>query len=240
MAEEAVEEKKVLIVDDQRFIQKFADEFFKRLKFNVNLASNGYEGLKLALASKPDLILLDIVMPRFDGLKTLQVLKANNFTKDIPVIVMTAYSDRINVMSAIKLGAVAVLTKPLTEEVIYDKMRKVFGDGFVRSIIPRDPEEKKNPFGVNEEEYSSLVRGMVEEFLQYFTEQVTELEQAVHNRNVDVIRRITHNIRGTGGSFGYDEATTLAVQLNEVVHASSINWKDAEELLLRLKNRLKK
>lgn len=234
------DEKVVLVIDDQKIIQKFAEEFFKRLKFVVHLASDGYEGLKLAISFRPDLILLDIMMPRFDGLKTLQVLKSNGFTKEIPVIVMTAYSDRINVMSAVKLGAAAVLTKPLTEEGIYEKMRNVFGEGYVRAMVPHDPEEKENPFGVKEEEYSSLVRGMVEVFLQYFTEQVTELEQAVRDRNVEIIRKITHNIRGTGGSFGYDEATTLAVQLNEVVHASSINWSDAEELLIRLKNRLKK
>ncbi|MGO9482904.1 MAG: response regulator [Candidatus Kryptoniota bacterium] len=234
------ERKTVLVIDDQKIVLKFTEEFFRRLNFDVHLASDGYEGLKIALSSVPDLILLDIMMPRLDGFKTLQVLKSNELTKNIPAIVMTGYSDRINVLSAGKLGAFAVITKPLTEEILFEKLRELFGERFVQSIIPQDPKEMENPFGVNQEEYDSLVRGMVEEFLKYYSEQVAELEQAIHEKDIDAIRKITHAIKGTGGSFGYDEATTLAVQLNEVVHASSINWNEAEELLVRLKNRLQK
>jgi len=234
------ESKSVLVIDDAKIIQRFVEEFFRRLRFNVLIASDGYEGLKLALSSTPDLIMLDIMMPRLDGIKTLQVIKSNDLTKNIPVIVMTAYSDRINIVSAAKLGAAAVITKPLTEEILFEKLRGVFGEKFVQAAIPRDPKEKENPFGVNEDEYADAVRGMIEEFVKFYTEQVGELEVAVHGKDIDTIRKITHNIRGTGGSFGYDEATTLATQLNELVHMSTINWDEAEELLIRLKNRLQR
>lgn len=232
--------KTVLIVDDAKIVQRFAEEFFKRLKFNVHVAPDGYDGLKMALSSKPDLILLDIMMPRLDGFKTLQVIKSNELTKDVPVIVMTAYSERINVVSAAKLGASSVITKPLTEEILFEKLREIFGEEFVSSIIPKDPQSKENPFGVNEVEYDDFVRAMVEEFLKYYREQVAELEDAVNSQDVDTIRKITHNIKGTGGAFGYDEATTLATRLNDVVHASTVNWGEARELLVQLKNRLGK
>ncbi len=230
----------VLVIDDAKIVQRFAEEFFKRLKFDVYVESDGYEGVKLALASKPDLILLDIMMPRLDGFKTLQVIKSNDLTKNIPVVVMTAYSDRINIVSAAKLGAIAVITKPLTEEILFGKLRQIFGEKFVQSVIPQDPKSKENPFGVNEQEYGDAVRGMVEEFVKYYREQVDDLERAIYGKDIDTIRRITHNIRGTGGSFGYDDATTLATRLNEVVHSSSVNWQEAEELLVQLKNRMKR
>jgi CheY-like chemotaxis protein/HPt (histidine-containing phosphotransfer) domain-containing protein len=232
--------KDVLIIDDQRITLKFAEDFFKRLKFKVRCALNGYEGLKLVFNSLPDLILLDLMMPHLDGFKTLQLLKLNSATKDIPVIVMTAYTDRINVLSAVKMGASAILTKPLTEEILLEKLRDIFGDKFIQSIIPRDPKEKENPFGVNEEEYSSRVRELVEEFVEYYAEQIKELESGVRKKDVDKIRKITHNILGTSGSFGYDEAATLAAELNEMVHSTSINWDEAERLLLRLKNGIRK
>lgn len=232
--------KTVLVIDDDKMVQRYAEEFFKRLKFNFFAASDGYEGLKLALSSKPDLILLDIMMPRLDGFKTLQVIKSNELTKDIPVVVMTAYSDMIDVVSAGRFGAAAVITKPLTEETFFEKLRQVFGEKFVRSVVPRDPKETENPFGVKADEYNDFVRGMVEEFLKYYSEQITQLEQAVREKNVEVIRRITHNIRGTGGSFGHGEAATLAIKLNEAVHSSPINWREAEELLIILKNKLQK
>jgi CheY-like chemotaxis protein len=238
MAEPA--RKTILVIDDDKMVQRYAEEFFRRLKFNFYAASDGYEGLKLALSLKPDLILLDIMMPRLDGFKTLQVIKSNELTKEIPVVVMTAYSDRINVVSAGKLGAVAVITKPLTEEIFLGKLRQVFGDRFVQSVIPRDPKRTENPFGVKEDEYNDFVRGMVEEFLRYYSGQVTELERAVHEKNVDAVRRVTHSIRGTGGSFGYGETAALAVRLNEMVHTSPIDWSEAEELLIMLKNKLQR
>ena len=233
-------QKAVLVVDDAKIVQRFAEDFFRRLKLKVFVASDGYEGLQVAISSKPDLILLDLMMPRLDGFKTLQVMKSNELTKNIPVVVMTAYSDRINVVSAGKLGAEAVITKPLTEEVLLHKLRQVFGEKFVRSVIQTDPKAKENPFGVNEDEYSDVVSNMVAEFVRYFGEQVDELERAIRKEDVDTIRKITHNISGTGGSFGYDEATTLATRLNETVHASPVNWREAEDILFQLKNRLKR
>ncbi len=231
-------QKTILVIDDDKMVQRYAEEFFKRLKFVFYAASDGYEGLKVALSARPDLILLDIMMPRLDGLKTLQVIKSNDATKNIPVVVMTAYSDRINVVSAGKLGAVAVITKPVTEEVFFEKLRQIFGEKFVRSVIPRDPRKTENPFGIKEDEYSEFVRGMVEEFLKYTSEQVALLEKAVNDRDIDSIRRITHIIRGTGGSFGHGEVSTLALRLNEVVHASPVNWTEAGELLVMLKEKL--
>lgn len=232
--------KTILIIDDTKFVQRFAEDVFRRLDIGVLLASDGYEGLQAAISSRPDLIFLDLMMPRLDGFKTLQVIKSNEITKNIPVIVMTAYSDRINVVSAGKLGAVAVITKPLTEEVLHQKLAQIFGDRFVERAIMRDPKAKENPFGVGEDEYSDVVRNMVEDFVRYFGKQVDRLESAVHDRDAVTIRDITHDIRGTGGSFGYDEATTLATRLNETVNASPVNWGEAEELLIQLKNRLKR
>jgi len=235
----SVAARTVLIVDDTKIVQRFLEDFFRRLKFNVCVASDGIEGIRLALAAKPDVIFLDLMMPRLDGLKTLQVIKSNDSTRNVPVIVVTGYSDRINVVSAAKLGAVSVLTKPITEEMLFLKLRELYGEEFVQSVIPRDPKAKENPFGVKEDEYRDFVRSMVEEFMKFYSEQVTELETAIHSRDMETIRKITHNIRGTGGSFGFDDATTLATKLNELMHVSSVDWEEAEHILVQLKNRLK-
>lgn len=173
--------KSVLIIDDTKIAAQFVEAFFKRLKFNVQVASDGYEGLRIALSSKPDLILLDIMMPRLDGFKTLQVIKSNELTKDIPVIVMTAYSDKVNVVSASRLGALTVVTKPLTEGILFDKVRQIFGEEYVKSLSAH-VEDKVNPFGVNEEEYDNVVRGMVEEFLKYYAEQTADSSRGFATR----------------------------------------------------------
>jgi two-component system chemotaxis response regulator CheY len=231
---------KALVIDDTKMVQRFVEEFFRRLKFEVMIAEDGYEGLKLALSSHPNLILLDIQMPRLDGLKTLQVLKSNETTREIPVIVITGFSDRINVVSAAKLGASAVLTKPLSEEVLLEKLRLVFGEEFISAILPKEPVSKENPFGVEEKEYVEVVKNMVVDFLKYFDEQMFLLQGAADRKDVDTIRRITHDIKGTGGSFGYDEVTRLATRLNEAVHAETINWDNVRDLVFELKTRVVK
>lgn len=231
---------KTLIIDDTKMVQRFVEEFFKRLKFEVMVARDGYEGLRIALSSHLDLILLDIQMPRLDGLKTLQILKSNQATREIPVIVITGFSDRINVVSAAKLGASAVLTKPLSEEVLLEKLKLVFGEEFLNSILPREPVSKENPFGVQEKEYVEVVRGMILDFLKYFDEQMFLLQEAADKKDVETIRRISHDIKGTGGSFGYDEVTRLATRLNEAIHAEKINWENVRDLVFELKTRVVK
>ena len=84
--------KKILVVDDE---PEFVDMLKIRLEANdyaVVTAANGKEGVEKAAAEKPDLILLDILMPEMDGYSALKELKANNETRDIPVIVVTAKS----------------------------------------------------------------------------------------------------------------------------------------------------
>ena len=84
--------KKILVVDDE---PEFVDMLKIRLEANdyaVVTAANGKEGVEKAAAEKPDLILLDILMPEMDGYSALKELKANNQTRGIPVIVVTAKS----------------------------------------------------------------------------------------------------------------------------------------------------
>ncbi len=237
--------KIILVIDDARIVQKSAAAFFEKLNFEVLVAPNGYEGLKIALASRPDLILLDIMMPRLDGLKTLQVLKSNEATKEIPVVVMTAHTDRINILSAAKLGAAAVITKPLSEEILLEKVRGILGDKVLQEAVSGNKSGSEDPFGVKGPEYAEALRPMVEEFLKYVSNLTDELAIAIRNRDIDRIKQITHDIRGTGGSFGYDDATALAVSLYEAVSVGSsdqaalVDWKESEDLLLQLKDRLK-
>ncbi len=230
--------KTILVIDDTEPVRRFAEDFFRKLKFEVFAAPDGFEGLQVAYALRPDLILLDLMMPHLDGFKTLQLIKSNELTKNIPVVGMTAYSDRVNASSASRLGAEAVITKPLTEELLFRQLKAVFGDTFVKSVLPKDIRNTENPFGMEEDEHSDVARSMVEEFVRYFAEQLDMLECAVRDEDVDTIRRITHGISGTGGSFGYGDASALANRLNETVHASPVNWREAEELLIQLKNRL--
>ena len=80
---------KILIVEDDHFFQKFYSIKFKEASFEVEIAGNGDEALGILKSYKPDVILLDIIMPKKDGFEVLKELQKNNELKKIPVLVFS-------------------------------------------------------------------------------------------------------------------------------------------------------
>ena len=104
--------KKILLVDDDPMIVRMYQRKLEHDGFTVMLAFNGEEGLAAVKKVKPDIILLDIMMPKKNGIDTLKELKADKTTADIPVIILTNLGDRPeDVDKAKQLGAVDYLVK---------------------------------------------------------------------------------------------------------------------------------
>ena len=113
--------KKILIVEDERLNIKILLETLKA-EYKTLVAINGEEGLGRAL-SKPDLILLDIMMPGIDGYEVCRRLKADEQTKDIPVIFITAMSDVGYEKKGLELGAVDYITKPISPPIVKARVK---------------------------------------------------------------------------------------------------------------------
>lgn len=105
------EHKKVLIIDDDPTLQEMYSGRFKKSHFEVLSATNGDLGIKLALEERPDIILLDLMMPVKGGLGALDVLKTMPETKDIPTIILTAYPDDTYRVKSTRSGADLFLSK---------------------------------------------------------------------------------------------------------------------------------
>lgn len=104
--------KKILIVDDDVAILKSLVYQFKKDGFRVVEAKDGEEGLQVALLEKPDIILLDIMMPKKDGMEMLAELRSQDeWAKDVPVILLTNMSDTDKVSDAVNLGVYDYLVK---------------------------------------------------------------------------------------------------------------------------------
>jgi len=103
--------KKILFIEDEAALQEAFGEVLKQKKYKVTSALNGGIGLRLAKSEKPDLILLDLVLPEMSGLEVLEKLKKDQETKDIPVIVLTNLERVAEVDKAIELGANTYLVK---------------------------------------------------------------------------------------------------------------------------------
>jgi CheY-like chemotaxis protein len=114
----------VLFIDDDAVTLKTVEEVFSD-EFNVLTASDGHEGVHKAREWRPDVILLDIIMPEIDGFSTLMMLKDFEETKDIPVMMLSVVSDRSKIFQAIRDGATDFILKPFIAENLISKIRKV-------------------------------------------------------------------------------------------------------------------
>lgn len=104
--------KKVLAVDDERHIVRLIQVNLERAGYQVATAFDGPEALKKVETDKPDLIVLDVMMPRMDGFEVLKRLQANPETREIPVVMLTAKAQDADVFRGWSSGVSAYLTKP--------------------------------------------------------------------------------------------------------------------------------
>jgi two-component system, OmpR family, alkaline phosphatase synthesis response regulator PhoP len=105
-----------LVVDDDRLLLRLVELNLSKLGIKVILADNGQEALRLAQEERPDVILLDIMMPRMDGYEVIRQLKDSEETRAIPVIMLTAKSNLVDRRRCRELGAVEYITKPFRLE----------------------------------------------------------------------------------------------------------------------------
>lgn len=103
--------QKILVIEDEIALQQVLADRFKEEGFLVQTAADGVEGLQKALSWKPDLILLDIVMPKMDGMTMLHKLREDPLGKNLPVILLTNLSDTEDVYEAMANGVFDFLVK---------------------------------------------------------------------------------------------------------------------------------
>ncbi len=103
--------KKILVVEDDSMISSMYKTKFEADGFTVLTASDGAEGLESAKKEKPDIIMLDVILPRLDGFSVLEEIKKDKTTKNIPVIMLTNLGTEEDKAKGEKLGALDYLVK---------------------------------------------------------------------------------------------------------------------------------
>lgn len=119
---------RILLVEDDRFLRKAAEAMLRKQGFDVRSAADGEEGLAAARSELPDLILLDLIMPRMQGVSVLEALKADVATAGVPVIIMSNLGQDSDVARAAAAGATAYFIKSNTAlAALADQVRQVLG-----------------------------------------------------------------------------------------------------------------
>ena len=127
---------KILIIEDDPLMQRLYQKIFTFEKYEVETAADGEEGLDKARKTKPTLILLDIMMPKMNGLQVLEKLKADPDLKKIPVVMLTNLAGQKDAETALAKGAVKYIVKSEYEPKQVSDMVKGVLAGYIRDEVP--------------------------------------------------------------------------------------------------------
>ena len=117
----------VLIVDDEPYNVDYLEQELEDLDYEIITASNGQEALEKIHSEEPDLVLLDLMMPVLDGFAVLAEIKADNFLRTTPIIIVSAANDSKSVVKGIKQGADDYITKPIDADRLKEKLKEYLG-----------------------------------------------------------------------------------------------------------------
>lgn len=119
------ESKKILIVDDEPDVASLLNLMLKSKGYETIIAGDGQEALEKARHEKPDLIVLDIMLPRLDGYKVARMLKFDEKFSHIPIIMVTAKIQEKDKKTGLEMGADAYITKPFDTAMLLEKINEV-------------------------------------------------------------------------------------------------------------------
>ena len=119
-----MDKQKILIADDEQAIRLIVSRILEE-EYMVLEAADGEEAIDIAKGQQPVLILMDLMMPKLDGYAACLRIKADQATKGIPVVILTAIGHELNKKYAEEMGADGYITKPFTRESLLEEMRRL-------------------------------------------------------------------------------------------------------------------
>jgi len=131
-------QKRILLIEDEKDIAELVRHYLSKEGYAVSRAATGEEGLRLARADRPSLILLDLMLPGVDGLEVCRALKRDRATETIPIVMLTAKSEESDIVAGLELGADDYVTKPFSPKVLVARVRAVLR----RRSRPAPPESE--------------------------------------------------------------------------------------------------
>ena len=145
--------KKILIVEDEANIRELLRLYLEREGYTVLEAENGVEGIKKWKSDKPDMLLLDVMMPVMDGWAVCREIRAES---DVPIIMLTAKGETADRVSGLEMGADDYIVKPLEMPEVIARVRAVF-----RRMVPDDAPEKLSfdNLVIDKQAYDLVVKG---------------------------------------------------------------------------------
>jgi len=177
----------VLVVDDVQKNVQLLGKILTRENYDIAIATNGQEAIDVARELQPDIILLDVMMPEMDGFESCRILKSFPETKDIPIIFLTARTEKEDIVQGLKCGAVDYLTKPFNFEELKSRVithielkrardKLIYLNQVKNKFVGTAAHDLRNPIG----NISLIASVFLEDLSDNLTDDQIELLKDVH------------------------------------------------------------
>ncbi|MBA4250790.1 MAG: hypothetical protein C0425_02010 [Chlorobiaceae bacterium] len=207
---------KILVVDDSDAVRYLLKRFFVDYNFEVITCIDGLEGIQRTVQFRPNIIFLDLMMPNFDGIKMLKVLKVLDEVKHIPVVIISSNTDQKNVLSVIEAGADLVLCKPLSKEAILKTIKEILGEDVLKQ------ERKMDTF--SEVENDEIQLQLKKFFIESFAFKKEGILNCIKTKNIPLLKALMHEIKGAGSSVGAKSLTEKSDNLEKILSTNIVDW----------------
>ena len=245
--------KKIVIIEDEEQLGKLIQSYLEQHSYRAMHERDGANGLKRIREEVPDLILMDLLLPRVHGFDICQAVKKDPKLAHIPLIVMTAvYKTAMDKMEAERLGVDEFIEKPLDFAALLKKVNRLTSaEGEVEPEPDSETETKpyetfKPPPETQEQamdEMEEQLRELQQDYAEQLPAKIEEMEElwsTIQNsknnyKRLARLRKMTHKLMGSGSTFGFDEITKNAQQLEMLLDMVIM---EGEQTLARRKDNI--
>jgi len=214
---------RVLVVEDSTENRELFCVFLEQAGAKTSSATNGEEGVQKALMERPDIILMDIQMPKMDGYEATTTLRNKNY--NAPIIALTAHAMPEERERCSRSGFDSYLSKPVDAEVLVET---------VQSIAERSKHTSKM---LNEQKIlsaSTRIRSIFEKFCKSIPQQVTEIRLACQSKDWEKVLDLTHRFKGTASNCGFTQLKSFTEEIE--VEVKKENYKGIFPLMDKLES----
>ena len=192
--------ERILVVDDEEDILELVRYNLSKDGYTVTCVSSGEEGIRKAQEERPDLVLLDLMLPGVDGLDVCKILKSEPNTKDIPIIMLSARGEEADIVSGLEIGADDYVVKPFSPRILSARIKSSLRKH--RDIVPPSLIVEYGPIVINPERHEVTIDDKIIELtasefkmLHFLTQNAgrvftrSQIVDAVHGEDYPVTDR---------------------------------------------------
>lgn len=190
----------VLIVDDNSNNVKIIAITLRPLNYKLVIATSGIGAIEMVEKTRPDIVLLDVMMPGMDGYETCQIIKSKKENENLPIIFLTALNDKINIIKGFEVGGVDYITKPFNKDELISRVNTHIELKFTQDELQKTTNYLSDLNSIKDKMFSVIGHdlrsplGSVKMTLEYLSQTVTETSGEELKTIVDLLLKTTDEV----------------------------------------------